>query len=84
MARRVLRYARTMMMTLFAVKQYIAYELGSLRAEERRIQEDLASRTARPASVARAVANLERRAETLDRLLDAVDIHFASRQSIAA
>lgn len=71
-------------MTLSAVKQYIAYELGSLRAEERRIERDLATRTARPDAVARAVANLERRAETLDRVLNELDAGFVGRESIAA
>ena len=72
-------------MTLSAVKQYVAYELGSLRAEERRIERELASRSARPAAVARAVANLERRAETLDIILSALDSRtVADRQAIAA
>jgi hypothetical protein len=70
-------------MTLSSVKQYVAYELSSLRAEERRIERDLATHSARPATLARAVADLERRAVTLDRMLDYIDSSFAS-QSVAA
>jgi hypothetical protein len=71
-------------MTLSAMRQYVAYELGGLRDEERRIERDLMAANVRLSTLARAVANLDRRADALDKMLTELNGWSASRVQVAA